>query len=1489
MGTNGGVWQVFDLVIGPSGFLGLRAWTVMAMLAVTLWGFVRVARWFLGPVRIVDLGRLTIFAVFSYVVISSGSELMISVEAWRGSLGNTIYKVTSQTGSLDLDMPASSDSNDEPMGNVSDLDGDGLIRGWEAVATTYFLVESEAELNSNIPPARFRRAYCLYDPGETIDDQDDQNAEGCSPRIAWDEWDMVGTGAITEVWGIPLPTVDLPIIQGHPENRELGIRQAQSGISRLALGPLVALYPMLEANLSLMLALSAAVVYLALPIMLMFGFFIPTESMATRLMMQFLRIMISTVILNGLIALFQILLIKSSVNGSLSSYLGLVGVTVIGGIILTRVAAGTLKDTLSMAMSSIGSVWTGGATVLLGQSAAKPARTMLGAAKMVGAGALMATAGLNAIDLAEHSVQAGRSGLRDVNSGTGGGVDSARQYTAGRLPGPLAKIASAGLDTSQEAEADPRRISGQSLFQSHQVNGAVQPVGGQGGQASSNGSGLAGAGALAAMWPSQPPNGKGQNNNGVQQQGHVVGGQPGQDERAAVWHVSQQVAQQDQAGQYRRDDGSWTEAGVQAVTERLNTGSAARSFRGDRGQQDLATLLAAQQTDTTARGWGVPEARQGRVDQWVDQAYGARDSGQGGRRVERVGQDTFGEQLTGDAGLAISRHSQAETEAVLGATRQVAQGLPPEAMLGPDGQLTEIGQSAIRDRLEPGMRKSFRGRRGERDLAALSAMALQREKTAEPETFRHEVAEAHGGAGDQAPGRVIPANLGLDPVAAGPYYSNMNHFAQIGDQAGLRPEQRRRLLDEVNQTGNASPELRAEIKTSMNRQGAGRLTVDDVVDGARALPGTIAGPMAIQPEVNRDSTANQAAAGEGLRPAQAGALALAGTGAALVGATAAGEVRGRLIAQEQRTEDQRTGVADQLRAQAQTDGESVGASDQEEWGATDDLKLRAKVTAAAAAGTAWDLVGGAALVGSAVASAGFGALPAYAADKAADMAFTKTATAAVNASFSQRELQHMGASLNEDSGRYEWSPGLATSIASLATPTSAFTNSMVAASVSNLNAGADEQENTASNEAPNLREQLVAEGEETNEGKEDGDDQQQSASRQGDLPVLSYETVSADQEGQPAEVTANVAGDEDGNNRTAKEDPSIFPGNEQDSMPVGLGAVVDGQQVRNQTEATADDDGVRSLVDELKQVRAKDDGVQTQATLVIEPGQAASEGGEGKEKDGEVAAVRVGADDRPVILPDQQQRLNVETAGGEGGAGIAAALRQGRVDEGEGQGEANSGHRGKRKRKQDDDAMVDEAEMTAESVVVTDDYEGTTEIAERNDTSTRSLMPHHRQSQGRAEDSAREEQQPSTTGKNGSGEQSPPSRVFASDAATEPKKSSNKDKLPPGGKKKKRTPIADMETDVTTPGESSASGKSSVTGGRAGRTSGTAIPASFSGGQPQTGKKPKKRREPIPPKSSKQEVKQQSESAAPQSGSRPSTKKKQSRSPLKRTKSQSNE
>ncbi|MCB0162610.1 MAG: hypothetical protein KDI79_00195, partial [Anaerolineae bacterium] len=204
-GADGGVWQVMDLVIGPGGLFGLETWQLVLTLAIMLFGLARVLRPFLPTFNPVDVGWLLIFGTFSFVVVQQGSSLMQRFETWRADLGGYMYQAVAADGRVDITVPGVDLSGSEPLQPPADLDGRSPIRGWEAVATSYFLADSEADLSRGIPPDTFRRTYCLYDPNQPINEQAEENEQGCSPRKVWDEWDVVSTGVITEVFGIELP------------------------------------------------------------------------------------------------------------------------------------------------------------------------------------------------------------------------------------------------------------------------------------------------------------------------------------------------------------------------------------------------------------------------------------------------------------------------------------------------------------------------------------------------------------------------------------------------------------------------------------------------------------------------------------------------------------------------------------------------------------------------------------------------------------------------------------------------------------------------------------------------------------------------------------------------------------------------------------------------------------------------------------------------------------------------------------------------------------------------------------------------------------------------------------------------------------------------------------------------------------------------------------------------------------------------------------
>lgn len=73
-GNGGGVWYIMDWLLDTSGLFGVNTWTLFAGLALMLWGLARIARPFI-PAAPVHPGKLLIFFVLSYVVISQGSAL----------------------------------------------------------------------------------------------------------------------------------------------------------------------------------------------------------------------------------------------------------------------------------------------------------------------------------------------------------------------------------------------------------------------------------------------------------------------------------------------------------------------------------------------------------------------------------------------------------------------------------------------------------------------------------------------------------------------------------------------------------------------------------------------------------------------------------------------------------------------------------------------------------------------------------------------------------------------------------------------------------------------------------------------------------------------------------------------------------------------------------------------------------------------------------------------------------------------------------------------------------------------------------------------------------------------------------------------------------------------------------------------------------------------------------------------------------------------
>ncbi len=712
-----GIWFLLTKLVGAEGIIGIATWQVFLALALVMYGLSLVIRPFLR-IAPVDIGRLMMYAIVAHIFITQGNALMLSAERWRGSAGSAIYQAMADSDVSTLTPPAgnAAHANDDPLAPPADLDGASPLRGWEAVGSSYFLARNDREIHDVIPPHDFRVSYCLYDPREAIDTQDETNTAGCSPRKAWDEWDLVSTGVITNILGIPVNIgIQLPISQEHPENRQLGIRQAQAGAARLALGPIVALFPLLEANVGLMLALAASFIYLSLPVMLLFGFFRATETLVVGLLFQFLNILLRTVILQGLVALFLMVLIGVAAQGSLTAYLGLIGIGLLGGFFLSRMATATLRETMTQTMGSVGRLWTGAAVGAFGESARKPAQKVFGAASLatagLTAGAVVAGGGIGRVaDIAEPTLDVTRGSLRDLKG------ERAASQVGQPMPDSLAVLAQHGGTGVQDLR--------------------------QNAQAQKSGQGIS------------------------------------------------------------------------------------------HGQSPMAQ-----------RSFSPPVKQSSDAKTWTDQWYRAQATGEGQTRVRAEGYAQLGEDLHRRTEPVLRRHSQAESTAVLQATRQVAQK-DPQSFLKADGTLSTEKLAAVREKLDTPTRRAFSGTQGERDFATLVAMGAQQNRRAEPAHFRRESAKAKDGFGDQSPGHVIPQKLGLDVAAGGVHQGEMNRFVRLSDQAGLQASQREQLLTEARQ-GELSPQLRQSIENTV-RQNGGKVNPETLIAGARAMPESIEGPRRIR-------------------------------------------------------------------------------------------------------------------------------------------------------------------------------------------------------------------------------------------------------------------------------------------------------------------------------------------------------------------------------------------------------------------------------------------------------------------------------------------------------------------------------------------------------------------------------------------------------------------------------------------------------------------
>jgi hypothetical protein len=410
------------------------------------------------------------------------------------------------------------------------------------------------------------------------------------------------------------------------------------------------------------------------------------------------------------------ILMGAAQGGSLTVYLGLVGVGIVGGFFLVQMASSIMKESLSQSLGAIGAIWKGTATAALGEGARRPAEMTLGAAKLAASGAVLAaTVGSpggawSTVDMADPTRATARSGLDDLKG-------SARKY--GERPDAVSRLAG-------------------------QVSDKI-PTGG--------------------------------------------------------WEVVPALALP-----------GWSTGNGKKAAE------------------------AGAQPDENP------------VDAWTKAFYEAKEKGYGQQQVEAEGRDLLGEKMSRLARESMARHSQAETTAALKAAQAVAGSKRQAEMFDEQGRLKAEAVQAVRERLGD-QAGAFQGKQGAEDLAVLAAVAAQPQKQVEPAQFRRAVAAAAPGSGQQAPGRVVPQAVGLDPVAAGAHFSAMNRFSRVSEQAGLTVEQREQLLQEVHTDKGVSAGLRRQLETSLLQQeGRGQaagLRVEDVIASAEAMPRTLQGPIAV--------------------------------------------------------------------------------------------------------------------------------------------------------------------------------------------------------------------------------------------------------------------------------------------------------------------------------------------------------------------------------------------------------------------------------------------------------------------------------------------------------------------------------------------------------------------------------------------------------------------------------------------------------------------
>jgi hypothetical protein len=874
LGDSGQFWKLLGGVIGKNAVISGTVLIFVGTVAVLILGLTKVAQPFLGT-KTRSMWMVLFMIIIAYLCIVEGPGLMQGMEVVRNALATSTYRAVADItgGSATINADGLSANSDFTMGTVKDLDGDGLTRAWEAIAASYFLADTSGEALGTQVPEGFRDAFCLYDtslgappasvqpeaysyPGHMppgTDANGDLVHPGlCKPATVWDAWDERGSGITfsyqapyvgfeNQDIGIDPYKLSIPIpqmeyreqqvelvtnpIREHPDNRQIGISQAQAGIGHLLLGLLIIPFGNFAALVDLTLTFAAMVVYLSMPIMALLCVLKDEDLMLGGLVQSYLMLLVRTFLIHFCLSILLALIMGAASSGQVPLFTGICVVGLLLSLVLLFMAGATALEAVRTSFRGVMSRTVGIARDTVD---AAGGITGVGAVKeSLGDGLAMGKAFVPALGmvagLAENPGQIPGIAMLGARAAAGDplAIAGLGMQVIGGQAKAFGELGQRMGITDEKAKGSSGRGGMDRLLNTAYTYAAMRSAEGSGKKGSS---GDAGTSVPAASAEQSAPSGLGPGTS-----------MPAPEALSGGEETSVPLP----VGGAPAPEGIEEVAGSSSGWEHTPPVAGGDQAKGNRAVAKLKS--------------GIPYYGGNDVDALAQQILAAKASGQGRDQALNEAESLLGENLGREAVGAMSRQGENNTMAVLAATREALAAAQAEdganamqQFISKDGSIRPEAIAIIQSQMGEDAANAFKGEQGQRDMATFIAAGLNPHKDIEAQEFRHELAK------DKArPSPVtesLAGDLGVDHAAFGSYVNSVSSYYSLSQSVGLTPAQSEAVQEAMQTTGQLPPELERQVDEAIaaTNTEVPEWYKQELIAQAAALPKGISGPARVE-------------------------------------------------------------------------------------------------------------------------------------------------------------------------------------------------------------------------------------------------------------------------------------------------------------------------------------------------------------------------------------------------------------------------------------------------------------------------------------------------------------------------------------------------------------------------------------------------------------------------------------------------------------------